>query len=170
MLLVYTGEGKGKTSACLGQCVRALGHGLRVCFVQFLKQDAVAGEQRFLSSHPGIRWYAGGKGFYFHNKREGEHRAAALDTLAFARHALQEDTPCNLLVLDVSLYALHAGLLAREEVQEVIDAARQRGVHLVLSGRDAPQWLVDQADTVTAMHMVKHPHERGEAAVMGIDF
>ena len=80
------------------------------------------------------------------------------------------DTPFDLLVLDETLYALKAGILERSEVEELMDAARRTRCHLVLSGRDAPDWLVEVADLVTEMGEIKHPWRAGIKAAPGIEF
>ena len=168
MIVIYTGEGKGKTSACMGQAVRALGQDLAVGFVQFMKQPDAGGEQKTLANLLGDRFFtAGGKGFFRTEEQRAEHRAAALASLARAR-ALIEDM--DLLVLDESVYALGAGLITREEMDSLVATARRRNMHLVLSGRGVPQWLLDEADLVSEIAAVKHPFTKGLPAVKGIDF
>ena len=170
MLLVYTGNGKGKTSASLGQCVRAVGGGLSVIFVQFMKKDHVAGEQKVLSTLPGVRWYAGGKGFFRKESQRDDHRAAAEETYLWTLDQLEKPEPCHMLIMDECLYALGAGLLTREEVQRVIDLTAARGIHLVLSGRGLPDWLKEQAQLVTEMREIKHPIHQGISAAKGIEY
>lgn len=173
MILVYTGNGKGKTSACVGQAVRALGQDLRVAFVQFMKQDVEAGEQRLLRELLGPHLHIGGCGFFRNEADRPRHREAARTTLHWARNALPE---VDMLIADESLYALRAGLLTREELigggdePGLIPAARQHGTHLVLSGRDMPEWLGEAADLVTVMNEVKHPWRSGIPACKGIEY
>lgn len=167
MLLIYTGTGKGKTSASVGQAVRACGQGLRVAFAQFMKQPEKAGEQLVLARLLGEAFYAGGKGFFRCEDDRPRHRQAALDTLAWARRTLDS---VDMLVLDEALYALAADLLRREELESLLYAARQRGSHVVLSGRGLPAWLREQADLVTEMQELKHPWRLGVPATRGIEF
>lgn len=167
MILIYTGNGKGKTSACVGQALRALGQDLRVGFGQFMKKDVRAGEQVLLERLLGENFRAGGRGFFRREEEREEHRAAALTLLAWARERLPR---LDMLLLDESLYALRAGLLERAEVEALLREAREASCHLVLSGRDAPQWLMDMADLVTDMGEVKHPSRQGVAAQRGIEF
>lgn len=167
MLLVYTGDGKGKTCACVGQALRAAGQDLRVGFGQFLKRDVRAGEQVMLERLLKENFCAGGLGFFRREEERPAHRAAALRLLAWAAERLPR---LDMLLLDESLYALRAGLLAREEVEELVRAARAHDCHLVLSGRDAPDWLVEAADLVTRMDEVKHPAAAGVPARKGIEF
>ena len=152
MIIVYTGNGKGKTSACIGQAMRALGRDFAVGFGQFMKQPGCAGEQTVLARLLGDDFLAGGKGFLRREEDRPAHREAAL------------------LVLDETLYALKAGILERSEVEELMDAARRTRCHLVLSGRDAPDWLVEVADLVTEMGEIKHPWRAGIKAAPGIEF
>jgi cob(I)alamin adenosyltransferase len=167
MILVYTGSGKGKTSACLGQAVRALGRGLSVAFAQFMKQDDRAGEQVFLRERLGDDFRAGGAGFFRREEDRPAHRQAALETLAWARSRLPRT---DVLILDESLYALGHGLITREELLELFAASRRHGRHLVLSGRGFPQDLLDEVDLVTDLREIKHPWQQGLPAVAGLDF
>lgn len=167
MILIYTGNGKGKTSACVGQALRALGQELRVGFGQFMKKDVRAGEQVLLERLLGENFRAGGRGFFRREEEREEHRAAARTLLSWARERLPR---LDMLVLDESLYALRAGLLERAEVEALLREARERSCHLVLSGRDAPRWLMDMADLVTDMGEVKHPAQSGVKAQRGIEF
>lgn len=167
MILVYTGDGKGKTSACTGQTVRALGQGMQVAFGQFMKRDGQAGEQAMLSQWLGPRFLAGGLGFLRRDEERSAHREAALRVLDWAREQLPE---VDMLVLDESLYALGAGILLREEVEALLALARQQDKHLVLSGRNAPDWLVEAADLVTSMTEIKHPWRAGTKAAPGIEY
>lgn len=167
MLIIYTGNGKGKTSASVGQSVRALGQGLRVSFAQFMKRPDQAGEQRVLAGLLKESYYAGGRGFFRTEESREEHREAAEAVLGWAQKALES---CDMLVLDESLYALGSGLLLEDELKTVIAAARRKNVHLVLSGRGLPDWLRDEADLVTEMREIKHPYASGHKAVRGVEF
>lgn len=166
MILVYTGDGKGKTSACAGQALRALGRGLEVAFGQFIKRDGQAGEQIMLRRLLGENFYAGGLGFVFGENRV-EHREAALRALDWALRRLPH---VRMLVLDEALYALGAELVLAEEIRALVDEARRCGTHLVLSGRGLPEWLAEEADLVTEMLERKHPWQEGQKAVLGIEF
>ena len=199
MILVYTGNGKGKTSACVGQAIRALGQDLRVAFAQFMKKDVQAGEQRLLRQLLGPRFHIGGSGFFRTEADRPRHCEAALATLTWAWTMLPD---VNLLVLDEALYALRAGLLTKEDFlglsgpldgkgaageeegaalgdipqgtpgrqTGLLAAARAHNTHLVLSGRDLPDWLREAADLVTSMEEVKHPWQAGIPACKGIEY
>lgn len=167
MILVYTGNGKGKTSASVGQAIRAHGQGLRVGFCQFMKRPDQAGEQTVLRSLLRESFYAGGKGFFRKEETREQHRSAALLVLAKARSLLAD---LDLLVLDESLYALGSGLLEQAELQGIMAEARAAEVHLVLSGRGLPDWLKAEADLITHMDELKHPHAAGQTAQRGIEY
>lgn len=167
MLIIYTGPGKGKTSASVGQTLRALGHELRVAFGQFMKKDVQAGEQIMLARLLGDGFHMGGSGFFRHENERPRHRAAAMGTLEWARRQLPG---VDMLVLDEALYALGCGLILQEELQELVDACGGQGVHLVLSGRGLPDWLEQQADIVTEMTVIKHAMQAGINAARGIEF
>lgn len=168
MIVVYTGEGKGKTSAALGQLVRALGRGLRAACVQFMKRADVAGEQQVLRRLLGEDFRAGGLGFFRDQKDYPGHRAACLEALNWAENRLALGV--QVCVLDESIYALNHDLLLREELENLLDAAAQRNAHVVLTGRSAPEWLVDRADIVTEMTCRKHHYALGRHAVRGVEF
>ena len=168
MLLIYTGPGKGKTSACVGQAVRALGRGFRVAFGQFMKRPDQAGEQEMLARLLGENFLASGAGFYRDRADYALHRRKALELLDWAGERI--DAGLDMLVLDECLYALGAGLILREEVECLLALARRQGRHLVLSGRGVPDWLADAADLVTSMTEIKHPWRSGIAASPGIEY
>lgn len=168
MLLIYTGNGKGKTSACVGQAVRALGQGLRVAFGQFMKKDGQAGEQTMLARLLGENFVALGAGFYRDKNQQAKHRARAVELLSWAGQRL--DQGLDMLILDEALYALGHELIGEDEIQELIRLCRDRECHLVLSGRGAPGWLVEQAEIVSEIVEVRHIHAQGAKASRGIEF
>ncbi|MDR1360330.1 MAG: cob(I)yrinic acid a,c-diamide adenosyltransferase [Deltaproteobacteria bacterium] len=174
MLLLYTGQGKGKTSACVGQAARAHGRGLRVAFGQFMKRPDQAGEQKVLSLLLGERFFASGLGFFRREEDRPAHREAAEILLAWA---MVQARSVDMLILDEALYALNHGLLIREELEDLLDLSVRRPFHsgrvpfhLVLSGRGLPDWLRETADLVTEMAEIRHPHRKGGRPVPGIDF
>jgi cob(I)alamin adenosyltransferase len=167
VLIVYTGNGKGKTTACVGQAVRALGQGLTVAFGQFMKKDGQAGEQRMLSDLLGERFLASGAGF-FRDADFAEHRRKAEALLAWAGERLEQGV--DMLILDEALYALNHNLLQEDEVRGLVRRCREIGCHLVLSGRGAPDWLTDMADIVSSVTEVKHIYAQGGKARRGIEF
>ena len=167
MLHLYWGDGKGKTTAAMGLALRALGSGKRVVIVQFLK-GGNSGEIPLLA-RLGAEIYRGKAGQKFVFQMTPEEKAATRE-LQDQNLAAAMARPADLLVLDETLYALKAGILERSEVEELMDAARRTRCHLVLSGRDAPDWLVEAADLVTEMGEIKHPWRAGIKAAPGIEF
>ena len=167
MLLIYTGNGKGKTSACVGQAIRAMGQKLSVAFGQFMKRDNQAGEQEMLGELLGDDFLASGAGFYRDMEYE-KHREKAEELLRWAGERL--DHGVDMLILDEAIYALNNGLLLEDEVRGLIERCRGEDRHLVLSGRGAPAWMVELADIVSDICEVKHVYAQGGKARRGIEF
>ncbi len=169
LILIYTGEGKGKTSAAIGQAIRALGAGLRVGFGQFLKRDFQAGEQKVLKQLlPPDMFLASGAGFFLDGRDHERHRARALSLLDWAMEKLEGRV--DLLVLDEVVYALGKNLITPEELANLLDQARKTKSHLVLTGRNVPEWLADQADLISDIRVVKHHFEQNIPARKGIEY
>lgn len=167
MILIFTGDGKGKTSAAVGQAVRALGQGLRVGFFQYMKREGAAGEQEILRSLLGDLFAAGGLGLLRDAEQFPAHRKAAF---TLTERVLTHIPELDMLVLDEALYALKAALLTKDELRGIIALCGEKNTHLVLSGRNAPEWLVQRADLVTEMREIKHPLAQGVSAARGIEF
>lgn len=171
LLIVNTGDGKGKTTAALGTAIRAAGRGMSVLILQFIKGDWFYGELATLEGFSKIEVRALGAGFVGimgDCKPREEHQQAALDALNEARDAIRSET-YDMIVLDEITYLPGLGLVPIEAVLEVIDA-RPQWLHVICTGRNAPPSLVERADLVTEMKAVKHPFEAGIKAQMGIEF
>ncbi|MDZ7289340.1 MAG: cob(I)yrinic acid a,c-diamide adenosyltransferase [candidate division KSB1 bacterium] len=172
LTIVYTGNGKGKTTAALGTVIRAAGYGLRTFMLQFVKGSWHYGEldgAKLLEPYLVIEPM--GKGFYKiidDRLPEEEHRQAAL---AAANRAIEilRSHEYDLVILDEINVAVKTGLLPVEKMLEVI-AAKPECTHLILTGRGAPQEVIDRADLVTEMQEIKHPYQKGKLAQKGIDF
>jgi len=170
LVIILTGEGKGKTTAALGLAFRAVGHGLRATVVQFLKSRTSGEHESARRLAPDLEIRVMGRGFApppGDPAFEG-HRAAAREALAYARKVLRSGER-EMVVADEILTAVGLKVLAEEDVLALLDA-RPRGVHLVLTGRGATERLVARADLVTEMRALKHPHSVGAAAQPGIEF
>ncbi|WP_334110353.1 cob(I)yrinic acid a,c-diamide adenosyltransferase [Thermodesulfitimonas autotrophica] len=169
LVMVFTGDGKGKTTAALGMALRAWGHGMRVFIVQFVKSDRVMTGERLAAAQLGERFVIQtlGEGFVFPAADRDRHREAAARALAAAREALTGGY--DMVVLDEITHALRHGLVSEEAVLMLIDA-KPPAVHLVLTGRDAPPALVERADLVTEMRAVKHHYARGVPAQKGVEY
>jgi cob(I)alamin adenosyltransferase len=170
LVIVLTGEGKGKTTSALGIAMRAVGRGLRVLMVQFLKGSMPTGEivvARRLEPELELRQF--GAGFVLPETGPTERDIAlAREGLTYARKAMAEGR-CDLLILDEVNNAIKAGLLPLAEVAEVV-TSRPPKIHVVLTGRDAPQGILNLADTVTEMRAIRHHYASGRTAVPGIEW
>lgn len=168
LILVYTGNGKGKTSAAVGQAVRAMGSGIKVAFGQFLKRDNQAGEQKVLKSMLKDDFMASGIGFFRDSTDRQRHRQGAMRLLEWAGEKIRGS--CRILILDEALYALKMELITRDELEKIIDQASRAGISMVLTGRDIPGWLMEKADLVSEILEVKHHYQQNIPARKGIEF
>jgi len=168
VLLVNTGNGKGKSSAGFGLVARALGHGLKVGVVQFIKGRSDTGEEAFYRQQPGVSWHVMGEGFTWETQDRARDVAAAEAAWAQACTFLR-DPGVGLVVLDELNIALKYGYL---EVDTVVADLMARPVdqHVVVTGRAAPPELVAVADTVTDMTVVKHAFAAGIKAMAGMEW
>jgi len=173
LFLMYTGDGKGKTTASLGVTLRAIGRGLNVRYMQFIKSpDRTYGEKIALKKL-GVEMEQMGIGFTW-TKTPEEHREALTIAWAKAKAALADES-IDLLVLDELNNALAITKFPIDDVlplTEVIEAIEQRpaGMHLVITGRSAKQELIDLADLVSTIDATKHYYEEGIPAVKGLEF
>ena len=167
VLLVNTGTGKGKSSAAFGMMARALGHGMSVAVVQFIKGSFSTGEEAFFRRFPEVRYHVMGEGFTWETQdRERDIRAAGAAWQVAA--SLLRDAGVQLLVLDELNIALKHGYLALDPVLATL-AARPPMQHVVITGRGAPDALIAAADTVTEMRAVKHAFQAGVGAQKGVE-
>jgi len=168
LLLVYTGDGKGKTTAALGLVFRALGRRLPVAVIQFIKGKWKTGERLFAETIPGLTFRVMGRGFTWDSDDLSRDRAAAAAAWAEAR-ALIEAGAHTVIVLDELTYVLNYGFVP---IADVITALQQRPPHVsvLVTGRNAPEALVAAADLVTEMQSRKHPFQQGRKAQIGIDY
>jgi cob(I)alamin adenosyltransferase len=168
LVIVLTGQGKGKTTAALGVVLRAWGRGMKTVVLQFVKaRTANYGENR-AARKLGIEMIPLGEGFTWLSKDIEKDKATARECWELARQKI-DSGQYDIVVLDEMTYPMTYGWIP---VEEVIDTLRQRpqGLHVIITGRDAPQELIDFADLVTEMREVKHPYKKGVKARPGIDF
>lgn len=169
LVLVYTGDGKGKSSSAFGVIARALGWGQRVGVVQFIKGKWKTGERQFFSKFEDrMDWRTMGEGFTWDTQDLERDTATAEAAFATAREML-ESGDYDLVVLDEINIALRYGYLSEAAVFEGLEARSAR-TSVILTGRDAKPGLCEYADLVSEMRAVKHPYEAGIKAVRGIDF
>ncbi|SDM51418.1 cob(I)alamin adenosyltransferase [Fictibacillus solisalsi] len=173
MTLVYTGDGKGKTTAALGLAIRAAGRGKKVVMLQFIKSPSRTYGEKLMFDKIGIEMIQTGVGFTW-TKTPEEHRTALKAAWQLAREKLSSEQ-YDMVILDEINNALAIDKFPVDDVlplPEVIAALKNRpeGMHVVLTGRSAGQEIKDQADLVTEMKPVKHYYDEGIGAIKGIEF
>lgn len=169
ILLVNTGNGKGKSSAAFGVVARALGHDHQVAVVQFVKSRSDTGEEGFYRKFPEqVQWHVCGEGFTWETQDSHRDTLAAQAAWKIAQGYLADES-INLVVFDEMTYAFKYGWLDLGEVLAAI-AARPLMQTVIITGRAAPEALVEAADTVTEMGMVKHAFKAGIKAMPGVEF
>lgn len=179
LVLINTGTGKGKTTAALGTAVRAWGDGQRVLILQFIKGAWKYGELKAIEilgkAEGRIEIRPMGDGFVFHNKKDPENEERLAEKKELARKAwdmvkkeVMSDT-WDLVVLDEVNYAIHFGMLETDEVAKLVQERPPR-LNMILTGRYAPEELIQLADTVTEMTLIKHAFQKGIRARKGIEF
>lgn len=172
LVLVLTGNGKGKTSSAMGMALRGCGHGLRTTIVQFMKGDLYSGEWDGVKRlEPLVQLYHTGKGFcgiegnpYPHS----EHRKNAQDAIKLV-HSILNENNCNTLILDEINNALQLKLVDLHQVREII-VKKSAELHLILTGRDAHPEIIALADTVSEVNEIKHAYRKDIEPQPGIDF
>jgi cob(I)alamin adenosyltransferase len=167
-IIINTGNGKGKTTAALGTVFRALGHGQKVCFIQFLKGKGDYGERLLGGNLENLEWHICGKGFVFKKEELSEDKKVAEKGFALAREKILSDQ-FDLIVLDEITYLPLYDFLDVKEIVELLRKKPER-LSVILTGRGADEALVEIADTVTSMDPVKHAYEKGIKAQKGIEF
>jgi len=187
MIIVFTGNGKGKTTAALGQAMRALGHGKRVLMIQFIKGDWETGEQifpeKFRIPASSFQIIPAGKGFVYPINiisegakiPDGEtsfsiHQRAAQKSLSLVEEAVNPPAGgknWDLIILDEINLAVNLKLIKAADVLKILESV---SMDVILTGRDAPEVFIDKADLVTEMKELKHPFKKGEPARIGMEF
>jgi len=172
LVIVYTGDGKGKTTASLGLCVRAVGYDQKVCIVQFIKGSWKYGELDGIKRlAPNVELYQKGLGFVGiidDRLDKSEHIRAAKEALEFAREKIHGGE-YDIVILDEINVALQLKLIEVDDVVNIIEN-KPEFLDLVLTGRNARDEIIDRADLVTEMREIKHPFQKGIKAKKGIDF
>ena len=171
MIYVNTGDGKGKTTAAVGQVIRSLGSGWKVCIIQMFKDRSFYGEQKILKKLPGSTFfsYAPRHPACFKSAKRTVVRKQCAEALKKAQSILTGSKKYNLVVLEEFNIAVRDGFFSTEKLLEVL-AYNRIGAHVIVTGRGAPKKLIAAADLVTEMNDVKHPYRRGIKAQKGIEF
>lgn len=168
LVIVNTGEGKGKSTAAFGIVMRAVARGWRVAVVQFLKSGEWHVGEEDVARRLGVDWLALGTGFTWDSKNLTEDEAVAQEAWARAKELINAGEH-RLVVLDEITYPMMGGWISTDDVVETI-RNRPETVNVVATGRNAPAALIDVADTVTEMRKIKHAYDAGILAKKGIDY
>ena len=172
MLYIFTGNGKGKTTAALGAAVRAVGEGKRVLMVQFIKGPWKSGEDDIEIKGTGeFRLVKKGRGFvgiWGDTLPREEHEKAAEEALEYAKSEIISGK-WDIVILDEVNNAVSLNLIPKEKVLELLTLTPET-LHLIFTGRDAPQEFIDRADLVTEMKDIKHPYEKGVKGKRGLEY
>lgn len=169
LLLVFTGDGKGKTTAALGLAFRAMGHEYPVCMIQFVKGSWRYGELETAKHFDNLmELHVMGKGFTWQSDDLDKDIQAARDAWDFAVKTIGENRH-RLIILDELTYLITYGMLDEHVVLDAL-AARPEHMHIVVTGRNASSGLVAAADLVTEMRNIKHAYDNGIMAQKGIEF
>ena len=168
LVMVITGNGKGKTTAALGLLLRAWGHNMKVVMLQFVKKSSANYGEHRAAHRIGIEIITRGAGFTWRSKNEEENKRLATELWDMAKNKINSGD-YQMVVLDELTYPLRYGWLPVEEVIYVL-RRRPEEVHVVITGRGAPQKLIDYADVVTENKEVKHHLSQGIKAQAGIEF
>ena len=172
LLIVYTGNGKGKTTAALGMTIRAVAYNWKVKIIQFVKGSWKYGEIKGIKMlAPNVDLVTVGEGFVGiidDDKDFSQHVKAAKEGLNYAIEIIKKEEH-KLIILDELNVALNLKLVTKEEVEQIFDNLTDN-IHLVITGRNAPNWLIEKADLVTEMKEIKHPYQQGILAQKGIDW
>jgi cob(I)alamin adenosyltransferase len=168
LVLVNTGDGKGKSTAAFGTAMRAVARGWKVAVIQFLKSGEWSVGEEKVGRQIGVDWWAMGDGFTWDSESMEESEAVAREAWSRAKEMIGSGD-YQLIVLDEVTYPINWGWIDIDEVLAAIGDRPPR-LNMILTGRDAPARLVEVADTVTEMRKVKHAFDRGIVARRGIDY
>jgi cob(I)alamin adenosyltransferase len=169
LVMVHTGIGKGKTTAALGMIFRAWGRGMKVGMVQFLKRETGSWGEVKAAQKLGIDWVKTGDGFTWTSRDMDETIAKALHGWEVAQEMISAGQH-DLLVLDEFTYLMAYDWVDTADVIDWLKKNKPPAMHLVITGRDAPQSFMDYADLVTEMQKIKHPYDEGITAQPGVEF
>ncbi len=168
LVVVITGDGKGKTTSALGTALRALGHGMKVLMIQFIKGTWRYGELKMAEKLNGFKILRTGVGFVKENNLE-ESKRAARKAWELAKEEIKK-AGYDMYILDEINYSMGFGFIDPEEVREFLESEKPPHVHVILTGRGRFREVEEIADLVSEVRKIKHPFDRGISAVKGIDF
>jgi len=168
LLHVYTGQGKGKTTAAFGVALRAMGWGQRVAIVQFIKGKWKTGERAYAESIPQLTFFVMGRGFTWESDDLSRDTKAAVEAWKKSKELIQS-AEYDVVILDELTYVINYGFVPLAEIVETIKGRPVR-THVIITGRKASPELIEMADLVTEMQSIKHPYQNGIPALRGLDF
>lgn len=169
VVLVHTGEGKGKSSSAFGMVFRAAGWGMNVCVIQFIKGQWQTGEQKAAARFDNIEWHALGDGFTWDTKNPEQDIKTSREIWEFSKQKILSGK-FDLVVLDEINYCCGYQWIGGQEIADFIRQEKPSWVHLVLTGRNAAPEVIAVAHTVTEMHKIKHAYQQGIKAEQGVEF
>ena len=171
LLIVFTGNGKGKTTASLGMVLRTIGHGHKAAIIQFIKGGWTTGEEKALKMlSPNISWHALGEGFTWETQDRVRDEELVKRAWQVAKSFIKDES-YKLIILDEINIAIKLGYISPKEIMTYIQSLNNRKNHIVLTGRGASESIINQADLVTEMKLIKHPFkEQGIKAQKCIEF
>lgn len=166
---MHTGAGKGKSSSAFGVVFRAAGWGLKVCVIQYIKGKWKTGENQAAAKFDNIEWHVMGDGFTWDTNNPQQDIATSQKIWQFSKQKILSEQ-FDLVLLDEINYCSSYDWITGEEIAAFITGQKPKWLHLVLTGRDAPQAVIDAADTVTSMTKIKHAFDNGIMAAQGVEF
>ena len=171
LLIVFTGNGKGKTTASLGMALRTIGHGYKVAIIQFIKGGWTSGEEKALKHFSSkISWHSLGEGFTWETQDRIRDQKLVRDAWQLAKNYIK-DKSYKLIILDEINIATKLGYLTPQEIIEFMKSLKNRENHVVFTGRGASETIIEYADLVTEMKLIKHPFkEQGIKAQKCVEF
>lgn len=169
IILVNTGEGKGKSSAALGVVFRAAGWGMNICVIQYIKGQWKTGEQKAAKRFDNIEWHSLGDGFTWDTKNPEQDIKTSREIWEFSKEKILSEK-YDLVLLDEINYCSGYNWITGAEIADFIRNEKPPWMHLILTGRNAAPEVIEQADTVTEMTPVKHAYAQGIKAEQGVEF
>jgi cob(I)alamin adenosyltransferase len=168
LIIINTGDGKGKSTAAFGTAFRALGHGFRVCVIQFIKSPSEYGELISAAKFQNLEWHTEGRGFTWNSDDLEKDKAVAQKGFELAKQKISSGE-YDLIVLDEVTYLTNFKFIDIEDLLEILKNKPEM-LNIILTGRDADPKLIELADTVTEMKKIKHCFDKGIKAKKGIEF
>ncbi len=169
IVLVHTGEGKGKSSSAMGMVFRAAGWGMKVCVIQYIKGQWQTGEQKAAERFDNIEWHALGDGFTWDTKNPEQDLQTSREIWELSKLKIQSEA-YDLVLLDEINYCCGYNWISGQEIADFISKEKPPWLHLVLTGRNAASEVIEVADTVTEMTQIKHVFSKGIKAEQGVEF